>query len=369
MHLRVSRKLTCCMDIAECGNYEMHSSIRKYITNGGKTMSSLLEIKNLKTHFFKRKHIVPAIDGVDLQIKKGETVALVGESGCGKSMTSLSVMGLVPTGGKIVDGSIKLEGKDLTKLSEKELAKIRGKDISMIFQEPMTSLNPVLTIGEQITEVITYHQGITKKEAKTVAIELLETVGFSRAAEILNDYPHRLSGGMRQRVMIAIAMTCNPKLLIADEPTTALDVTIQAQIMDLLKDLTKQFDTSILLITHDLGVVSELAERVIVMYAGQVVEEAPLEDIFYEPLHPYTNGLIESVPTLRGEIKELNTIKGNVPSPDALPKGCRFAPRCSKAFDRCWGEIPELKKQSDDRSVRCFLYEDDVKGEDQDEDK
>src|SRR5699024_5592971 len=225
-------------------------------------MEPLLDIENLKTYFTGKKEVVPAVDGVDLQIKKGETVALVGESGSGKSMTSLSIMGLVPPGGKIVDGSIKLEGKELTNLSEAELSKIRGKDISMIFQEPMTSLNPVLTIGEQITEVITYHQNLSKTKARDVAVELLETVGFSRAKEILDDYPHRLSGGMRQRVMIAIAMSCNPKLLIADEPTTALDVTIQAQILELLKDLTKQFDTSILLITHDLGVVSELAERV-----------------------------------------------------------------------------------------------------------
>ena len=320
-------------------------------------MDTLLEIQNLKTHFFQKKQVFPAVDGVDLKIRKGETVALVGESGSGKSMTSLSIMGLIPPGGKIVDGSVKLGGVDITKLSEKEMSKIRGKDISMIFQEPMTSLNPVLTIGEQITEVITYHQNVSKVDARGIAIDLLETVGFSRAKEIMNDYPHRLSGGMRQRVMIAIAMSCNPKLLIADEPTTALDVTIQAQIMELLKDLTKRFDTSILLITHDLGVVSELAERVIVMYAGEVVEEAPLEDIFYEPLHPYTEGLIASVPSLRGEIKELATIKGNVPSPDALPKGCRFAPRCSKAFDRCLEEKPTLQSHSDSRSIRCFLYE------------
>lgn len=320
-------------------------------------MEPLLEIKNLKTYFANKKGTVPAVDGVDLHINKGETVALVGESGSGKSMTSLSIMDLVPSGGEIVDGSVKLEGVDLTELSEKEMTKVRGKDISMIFQEPMTSLNPVLTIGEQIIEVITYHRKISRSEARRVAVELLETVGFSRAEEILKDYPHRLSGGMRQRVMIAIAMSCNPKLLIADEPTTALDVTIQAQIMELLKDLTRQFDTSILLITHDLGVVSELAERVIVMYAGEVVEEAPLEDLFYDPLHPYTDGLIASVPSLRGEIKELHTIKGNVPSPDNLPKGCRFAPRCSKAFGRCWEEKPQLKPQSGDRTVRCFLYE------------
>lgn len=320
-------------------------------------MAPLLEIENLKTYFFQKKDVVPAVDGVDLKIKKGETVALVGESGSGKSMTSLSIMGLIPSGGEIVDGSVKLNGKELANLSDKELSKIRGKDISMIFQEPMTSLNPVLTIGEQIIEVITYHQKLSREKARKVAVELLETVGFSRAKEILGDYPHRLSGGMRQRVMIAIAMSCNPKLLIADEPTTALDVTIQAQIIELLKDLTKQFDTSILLITHDLGVVSELAERVIVMYAGEVVEEAPLEDLFFDPLHPYTNGLIDSVPTLHGDIKELKTIKGNVPSPEALPKGCRFAPRCNKAFGRCWEEKPTFKSYSDTRSVRCFLYE------------
>src|SRR5690625_5035930 len=241
----------------------------------------LLNIENLKTYFYQRNKILPAVDGVDLKIRQGETVALVGESGCGKSMTSLSIMGLVPEpNGRIVKGRIILEGTDLTKLSENEMCKIRGKDISMIFQEPMTSLNPVLTIGEQIIEVITYHQGLSRKEARKLATELLETVGFSRTDEILNDYPHRLSGGMRQRVMIAIAMSCNPKLLIADEPTTALDVTIQAQILELLKNLTKEFDASILLITHDLGVVSELAETFIVMYAGQVVEESTLEEIF-----------------------------------------------------------------------------------------
>lgn len=324
-------------------------------------MSPLLRVENLKTYFFYNKQEIPAVDGVDLQIEKGETVALVGESGCGKSMTSLSIMGLVPEpGGRIVEGSIKLEGTDLTRLSEDELCKIRGKDISMIFQEPMTSLNPVLTIGEQLIEVITYHQGHTRKMAREVAIELLETVGFSRADEIMRDYPHRLSGGMRQRVMIAIAMSCLPKLLIADEPTTALDVTIQAQIMELLKELSKKSETSILLITHDLGVVSELAQRVVVMYAGQIVEEALLENLFYEPYHPYTVGLIESVPSLTGEIEELYTIKGNVPSPDSLPKGCRFAPRCSKAFDRCWINMPELKSVSKNRFVRCFLYEEEI---------
>ncbi|WP_163972118.1 ABC transporter ATP-binding protein [Oceanobacillus halotolerans] len=322
-------------------------------------MASLLNIENLKTYFFQKKHVVPAVDGVDLKLNKGETVALVGESGSGKSMTSLSIMGLVPKpGGEIVDGKIMLEDINLTELSEDDMCKVRGKEISMIFQEPMTSLNPVLTIGEQLVEVITYHQGVNRASAVEKAIELLQIVGFSRAEEIIRDYPHRLSGGMRQRVMIAMAMSCNPKLLIADEPTTALDVTIQAQILELLKNLTKEFDTSILLITHDLGVVSELAERVIVMYAGEIVEEAPIDEIFDEPYHPYTEGLIKSVPTLTGEIERLYSIKGNVPSPDSLPKGCRFASRCNKVFGRCLEEKPQLKSISNSRSVRCFLYDD-----------
>lgn len=324
-------------------------------------LAALLEVKNLKTHFFKKKTVIPAVDGVDLKIKKGETVALVGESGSGKSITSLSIMGLVPyPAGKIVDGEINLDGKNLVALNESELCKVRGNDISMIFQEPMTSLNPVLTIGEQITEVLTYHQKISKAEALKKAIELLEMVGFSRAAELVNDYPHRLSGGMRQRVMIAIAMSCNPKLLIADEPTTALDVTIQAQILDLMKDVSRRFDTSILLITHDLGVVSEIADRVVVMYAGQVVEEAHVDDLFDKPLHPYTEGLMGSVPSIDGEITRLQSIDGNVPSPENMPKGCRFAPRCTKAFERCHQELPGLKRINGDRSVRCFLYEEEV---------
>ncbi|HEX6922258.1 MAG TPA: ABC transporter ATP-binding protein [Bacillales bacterium] len=321
-------------------------------------MAELLEVNDLKTYFFNKKKSVPAVDGVSLKIRKGETVALVGESGCGKSITSLSIMGLVPEpGGEIVGGEIKLNGSDLVHLSENDMCKIRGKDISMIFQEPMTSLNPVLTIGEQLMEVIRYHQNLKGSEVKKRAIELLELVGFSRAKEIIQEYPHRLSGGMRQRVMIAIAMSCNPKLLIADEPTTALDVTIQAQILELMKDLTKKFDTSILLITHDLGVVSELAERVIVMYAGEVVEEAPIDELFEDPYHPYTNGLIASVPTLDGEIERLNSIPGNVPAPDDLPKGCRFAPRCPKVFDRCLTEKPEFKPMDAERGVRCFLYD------------
>lgn len=322
-------------------------------------MATLLEVKNLKTYFYKKKTVIPAVDGVDLKINKGETLAIVGESGSGKSITSLSIMKLVPSpAGKIVEGEIILDGRNLVDLSEAEMCKVRGNDISMIFQEPMTSLNPVLTVGEQITEVLMYHQKMTKAESTKKAIEMLELVGFSRAAELINDYPHRLSGGMRQRVMIAIAMSCNPKLLIADEPTTALDVTIQAQILDLMKDLSHKFDTSILLITHDLGVVSEVADKIVVMYGGQVVEQSPVDDLFDEPLHPYTVGLMNSIPAIEGEIGRLQSIEGNVPSPENMPKGCRFAPRCSKAFDRCFAEAPQLKQMDKERAVRCFLYDD-----------
>ncbi len=321
-------------------------------------MSALLEVNDLKTYFFRKKQPIPAVDGVDFSIKKGETVALVGESGSGKSITSLSIMGLVEgSGGKIMNGSIKLEGRDLVTYKEQDLCKIRGNEISMIFQEPMTSLNPVLTIGEQITEVLIYHKKLSKKEAAKKAVELLKLVGFSRAGELMKEYPHRLSGGMRQRVMIAIALSCNPKLLIADEPTTALDVTIQAQVLELMKDLCDKFDTSILLITHDLGVVSEIADRVIVMYCGQVVENATVDELFDEPLHPYTKGLLNSIPVIEGSIEKLTAIKGNVPTPDNLPASCRFAPRCPSAGDKCWGAQPDLKTRPDGRSVRCFLYE------------
>ncbi|RFB18239.1 ABC transporter ATP-binding protein [Bacillus sp. HNG] len=322
-------------------------------------MSTLLEVKNLKTYFYKKKTVIPAVDGVDLKINKGETLAIVGESGSGKSITSLSIMKLVPSpAGKIVEGEIVLDGRNLVDLSEAEMCKVRGNEISMIFQEPMTSLNPVLTVGEQIIEVLMYHQKLSKVEASKKAIEMLELVGFSRAAELIHDYPHRLSGGMRQRVMIAIAMSCNPKLLIADEPTTALDVTIQAQILDLMKDLSRKFDTSILLITHDLGVVSEVADNIVVMYGGQVVEQSPVDELFDEPLHPYTVGLMNSIPAIEGDIERLQSIEGNVPSPENMPKGCRFAPRCSKAFDRCFAEAPQLKQMGKERAVRCFLYED-----------
>ncbi|WP_066386290.1 ABC transporter ATP-binding protein [Neobacillus mesonae] len=322
-------------------------------------MTNLLEVQDLTTFFDYKKGKVTVVENVNFAIKKGETVALVGESGCGKSMTSLSIMGLVPTPGAI-DGNIQFNGVNLSKLSEDEMCKIRGKEVSMIFQEPMTSLNPVMTIGEQLAEVLVYHQKMKHSEAMKKAIELLKLVGFSRAEEIVKDYPHRLSGGMRQRVMIAMAMSCNPKLLIADEPTTALDVTVQAQILDLMKELSQKFDTSILLITHDLGVVSELAERVIVMYAGQVVEQASIEDLFDAPKHPYTIGLIQSIPQIEGEINRLSSIPGNVPTPDNMPKGCRFSPRCSKAFVRCFEENPSLKDLGSPHLVRCFLYEEET---------
>ncbi|MRX73601.1 ATP-binding cassette domain-containing protein [Bacillus lacus] len=324
-------------------------------------MSLLLEVNNLTTYFYRDKNFFPAVDGVNLKIHKGETVALVGESGSGKSMTSLSIMKLVPSpGGRIVDGQVLFNGKNLLNFSENDMCKIRGNEISMIFQEPMTSLNPVMTIGEQISEVIECHQKLTGEQALKKTVTLLGMVGFSRPEQILADYPHRLSGGMRQRVMIAMAMSCNPRLLIADEPTTALDVTIQAQILELMKEVSKKFNTSILLITHDLGVVSEVADRVIVMYCGQVVEEAHADDLFDKPLHPYTQGLLASIPSLDGEISRLYSIQGSVPAPDQLPGGCRFAPRCPEAFSKCLEEKPPLYNISESRAVRCFLHEEDL---------
>jgi len=319
----------------------------------------LLDVRNLKTAFFNKKQKILVVDGIDLKINKGETVALVGESGCGKSITSLSIMGLVPSpNGKIVAGEIKLDGVDLLGLTEKKMCEIRGKEISMIFQDPMNSLNPVMKIGDQLTEVLMYHQKLKLNQAVIKSIDFLNLVGFSNPEEVMNNYPHRLSGGMRQRVMIAMAMICNPKLLIADEPTTALDVTIQAQVLELMKELNEQFETSILLITHDLGVVSELAERVVVIYGGQVMEESPIDELFDDPLHPYTKGLIDSVPSLDGKIERLNSIPGSVPVPEELPNYCRFASRCSKAFDRCFSEQPSLQQIDHSRSVRCFIYED-----------
>ncbi len=318
----------------------------------------LVEIRNLRTHFFTEDGVVPAVDGVNMYIKRGETLGVVGESGCGKSVTSLSIMRLIPwPPGKIVEGEILFEGEDLVKKSEAEMRKIRGNDISMIFQEPMTSLNPVYTIGDQIAEAIMLHQGLNRKEAIDKAVEMLRLVGIPLPERRVREYPHQLSGGMRQRVMIAMALSCNPKLLIADEPTTALDVTIQAQILELMKKLKKELGMAIMLITHDLGVVAEMCERVVVMYGGKVVEEADVVSLFKQPLHPYTEGLLKSIPRMDEEVEKLHVIEGVVPNPLHLPPGCRFHPRCPYAIDKCKQEMPELEQVAPGRYVACFLAE------------
>lgn len=318
----------------------------------------ILQIKDLKVSFQSGKKFVPAIDGVSFELNEGEILGIVGESGSGKSVTSLTAMGLIPSPpGKIETGEIIFEGKDLKNISEKEWRKIRGNQISMIFQEPMTSLNPLFTIGNQLTEAIRLHTATSKSAAKARSIELLKLVGIPRAEGILSEYPHQLSGGMRQRVMIAMAMACNPRVLIADEPTTALDVTIQAQILALMKDLNEKTNTSIILITHDLGVVAEICERVIVMYSGQIVEQGDVRTILKNPQHPYTKGLLKSVPDLRGKKDRLYSIPGNVPTPGTVHKGCRFAARCSEVFDRCHEESPELNiMETDGHKVRCLLH-------------
>ncbi len=318
----------------------------------------LLEVQGLKTEFKRGGGRIMAVSGVDFHIKKGEVLGLVGESGCGKSVTSLSIMRLLKdTPGRIAGGSVRFEGTDLTTLGDTEMRRIRGNDMAMIFQEPMTSLNPVLRIGKQLEEPIRIHLGYGRKQAREHAIHMLRLVGIPRAEEVIHDYPHQLSGGMRQRVMIAMAMSCSPKLLIADEPTTALDVTIQAQILDLMKRLKEEQDMGMLLITHDLGVVAELCDRVVVMYAGRVVEEAPVRELFADPQHPYTKGLIQSVPKLRHKVRRLDSIKGNVPDLSQMPAGCKFAPRCQFAMEQCHVQEPELVAVNgrSDRSSRCFL--------------
>lgn len=319
----------------------------------------LLEVKDLQTTFFTDSGEIPAVDHVDFYVREGEVLGIVGESGCGKSVTSLSVMQLIPSPpGKIVGGEILFEGEDLLKKTEKEMREIRGNDVAMIFQEPMTSLNPLFTIGNQMSEAISLHQKKwSKKQIKARAVEMLTLVGLPRAEEIMKEYPHQLSGGMRQRVMIAMALVCDPKVLIADEPTTALDVTIQAQILKLMRELNERMNTAIMLITHDLGVVAETCERVVVMYAGQVIEEAPTGVIFAEPCHPYTRGLIKSVPDMRDKKDRLYSIPGNVPKPGSINTGCRFASRCESAFSRCWVESPPLYRNSENHQTRCFLYD------------
>ncbi|HKS08674.1 MAG TPA: ABC transporter ATP-binding protein [Pyrinomonadaceae bacterium] len=321
----------------------------------------LLEVNDLRTHFPTRAGLVRAVEGVSFYLDRGELLGLVGESGCGKSMTALSVMRLVAPPGKIVSGEILFDGKDLLKLSDAEMRQMRGDDIAMIFQDPMTSLNPVYTVGEQIAEALRLHRKMSRKEARQATIEAMREVAIPDPARRIDDYPHQLSGGMRQRVMIAMALACNPKLLIADEPTTALDVTIQAQILELLDELRKQRDLAVLLITHDLGVVAEVADRVAVMYTGRIVEESPVEELFARPKHPYTEGLLRSVPKLTGEDvtkkERLETIEGVVPSPTDLPPGCHFAPRCPHRMPRCTAEDIPLYQLDGGVQVRCVLYD------------
>lgn len=319
----------------------------------------LLEVEDLRTYFYTEDGVVPAVDGISFTLDKGKTLGIVGESGCGKSVTSLSVMRLIASPpGKIVSGKISFEGKDLLKISEKEMRKVRGNEISMIFQEPMTSLNPVFTIGDQICEAILLHQKVTKKQARQQAIELLKKVGIPSAEKRVDDYPHQMSGGMRQRVMIAMALSCNSKLLIADEPTTALDVTIQAQILDLMKKVRNDFSASIMLITHDLGVVADLADDVIVMYAGKIVERAAVRHIYKNPKHPYTQGLLGSIPKLN-EVKErLHVIEGTVPNPFCMPEGCRFNPRCRYTKDICIQKQPPLMKVEENHEAACWMLTD-----------
>ncbi len=314
----------------------------------------LIDVRDLRTHFFTEDGVVKAVDGVSFPIRKGGTLGVVGESGCGKSVTSLSLMRLVSPPGRIVEGEVLFDGRDLLKLPEHEMRRIRGRDISMIFQEPMTSLNPVFTVGYQIAEGARLHLGMNKAQARDHAVKMLDRVRIPSAASRVDEYPHQMSGGMRQRVMIAMALACNPKLLIADEPTTALDVTIQAQILELMKELQKELGMSILIITHDLGVVAEVADEVAVMYASKIVEFGPAREVFKHPLHPYTEGLLHSIPELhtpRGT--RLNVIPGSVPNPLHFPAGCKFNPRCPKVVEACKAKEPVLRELAPGHWVAC----------------
>ncbi|PEJ62211.1 ABC transporter ATP-binding protein [Bacillus toyonensis] len=318
---------------------------------------AVVELKDLQTHFQTEEGTVKAVNHVSFAVREGETVGVVGESGCGKSVTALSIMGLIAESGSVVGGDILYEGKSLLGMKEKELRSLRGNDIAMIFQEPMTSLNPVFTVGEQIVETLREHELLSKNEAYKKAIELIRKVGIARADEIVHSYPHELSGGMLQRIMIAVALSCNPKLLIADEPTTALDVTIQAQILDLLRQIKEEFKTSILLITHDLGVVAEMADYVVVMYGGKVIEEAPVLEIFQNPKHPYTKGLLKSKPVMGKRIDKLYSIPGQVPNLVGLGEFCYFSGRCEHCMEICKEEAPNLNVHDENHKVACWLYE------------
>ena len=319
-------------------------------------MTPLLAVENLRTWFYTRGGVIRAVDGIDFSIPLGGTLGVVGESGCGKSVTALSVMQLIEAPGRIEDGTkILFDGEDLAKLPEGRMAKIRGNDISMIFQEPMTSLNPVFTVGDQIAEAVKLHQNVAAKEAMDRAVEMMQLVGIPSPSQRVQDYPHQLSGGMRQRVMIAMALSCNPKLLIADAPTTALDVTVQAQILELMKELRERLGMAILLITHDLGVVAEMVDEVAVMYAGRIVERGPVADIFESPQHPYTEALLDSIPLLGMRYTQrLKAIRGVVPSPLEWPEACRFAPRCDYVFAKCLAEDPPLLRVPPQESA-CWL--------------
>ncbi|MDO5416790.1 MAG: ABC transporter ATP-binding protein [Lachnospiraceae bacterium] len=319
-------------------------------------MDSLLSVNGLQVQFQTKKGINTAVDGISFSVGKAEILGIVGESGCGKSVTSLSILQLLGTNARISQGSIQLEGKELLSLTEDEMCKIRGNDIAMIFQDPMTALNPTMTIGDQLTEPLVIHQGYKKKDAWKEAIEVLKKVGIAAPEKRMKEYPHQLSGGMRQRVMIAMAVSCAPKLLIADEPTTALDVTIQAQILELMLELREKMNTAVILITHDMGVVAETADNILVLYAGKVVEYGSVKEIFNAPKHPYTRGLLSSIPPLEEDVEELNTIEGTVPGPGQMPKGCRFSPRCPYATERCSVEQPGIY-QAGGAMVSCFKYE------------
>lgn len=322
---------------------------------------NILEVKGLKTQFFTESGIVRAVDGIDFYVKRGEVLGIVGESGCGKSVTSLSIMRLIGQPGKIIEGQIIFDNEDILQLSESRMVKIRGNRISMIFQQPQSCLNPVFRVGDQLSEVLFIHQDLGKEAGQKRAVELLSMVGIPEPESRVNAFPHEMSGGMAQRVMIAMALACVPELLIADEPTTALDVTIQAQILDLMRNLRSKMETSIILITHDLGVVAEMCDRVVVMYAGRIVEEAPVVELFATPKHPYTAALIGSTPILGQAEKDLVTIPGSVPNLIKLPEGCKFSPRClpriENSLEICTEEEPELKSIGPNRKVRCWLYE------------
>jgi len=332
-------------------------SIERPATESGRNVSgNLLEVTGLKTYFKTMDGVVKAVDGVDMAIAPGKTLGVVGESGCGKSVTSLSIMRLVDLPGWIAGGEINFDGKDLVKLSEEQMRHIRGNKISMIFQEPMTSLNPVFTVGNQVGEAIKVHRKVSSREANERVVDLFRMVGIPSPERRVKDYPHNMSGGMRQRVMIAMALALQPSLLIADEPTTALDVTIQAQILELIKDLRARVNTAVLLITHDIGVVAEMADEVIVMYTGKVVEQGAVISVLKDPKHPYTVGLLNSIPSLGQKNQRLNVIPGTVPSPLNLPKGCTFAPRCPHVMGVCHEQEPPLKTLDGGVKVKCWLY-------------